>query len=189
MGERQYWKVSWASLAAQLVKNPPAMRETWVQSLAWEDPLQKGKAAHSSILAWRVHGLCDPSGLKESDTTERLHFHFRAWDASVDGKDVNPQNHKHNEHQWAQHIREKSERVKARGLKSRQRWQEDPLPQRASPLAAVCSTAARGPEGCAQRTLSQPERRAQQRVRKEGRAKAPQTRRLVLTPEPPKGSC
>ena len=42
---------SWASLVIQLVKNPPAMRETWVQSLAWEDPLQKGKATHSSILA------------------------------------------------------------------------------------------------------------------------------------------
>ena len=42
---------SWASLVAQLVKNPPAMRETWVQSLGWEDPLEKGKATHSSILA------------------------------------------------------------------------------------------------------------------------------------------
>ena len=39
------------SLVAQLVKNPPAMRETWVQSLGWEDPLEKGMAAHSSILA------------------------------------------------------------------------------------------------------------------------------------------
>ena len=52
----------WTSLVAQLVKNPPAMRETWVQSLAWEDPLEKGKATHSSILAWRipwavVHGV------------------------------------------------------------------------------------------------------------------------------------
>ena len=43
-----------ASLAAQLVKNPPAMRETWVQFLGWEDPLEKGKATHSSILAWRI---------------------------------------------------------------------------------------------------------------------------------------
>ena len=43
-----------ASLVAQLVKNPPAMWETWVQSLDWEDPLEKGKAAHSSILAWRI---------------------------------------------------------------------------------------------------------------------------------------
>ena len=45
---------SWASLVAQLVKNPPAMRETWVWSLGWEDPLEKGKATHSSILAWRI---------------------------------------------------------------------------------------------------------------------------------------
>ena len=44
----------WASLVAQLVKNPPAMRETWVPSLGREDPLEKGKATHSSILAWRI---------------------------------------------------------------------------------------------------------------------------------------
>ena len=43
-----------AFLAAQLVKNPPAMWETWVQSLGWEDPLQEGMATHSRILAWRV---------------------------------------------------------------------------------------------------------------------------------------
>ena len=45
---------SWASLVTQLVKNPPAMQETWVWSLGWEDPLEKGKASHSSILAWRI---------------------------------------------------------------------------------------------------------------------------------------
>ena len=44
---------SWASLLAQLVKNQPAMQETWVQSLGWEDPLEKGRATHSRILAWR----------------------------------------------------------------------------------------------------------------------------------------
>ena len=44
----------WASLVAQLVKNLPAMRKTWVRSLGWEDPLEKGKATHSSILAWRI---------------------------------------------------------------------------------------------------------------------------------------
>ena len=43
-----------ASLVAQLVKNPPAMQKIWVQSLGWEDPLEKGKATHSSILAWRI---------------------------------------------------------------------------------------------------------------------------------------
>ena len=45
---------SWASLVTQLVKNPPAMWETWVRFLGWEDPLEKGKAAHSSIPAWRM---------------------------------------------------------------------------------------------------------------------------------------
>ena len=45
---------SWLSLVAQLVKNLPAMKETWVQSLGWEDHLEKGKAAHSSLLAWRI---------------------------------------------------------------------------------------------------------------------------------------
>ena len=42
------------SLVAQMVKNPPAMRENWVQSLGWEDPLEEGMATHSSILAWRI---------------------------------------------------------------------------------------------------------------------------------------
>ena len=45
---------SWASLMAQRVKNPPGVRETWVRSLGWEDPLEEGMATHSSILAWRI---------------------------------------------------------------------------------------------------------------------------------------
>ena len=45
---------SWASLVVQLVKNPLAMWETWVRSLGWEDPVEKGNATHSSILAWRI---------------------------------------------------------------------------------------------------------------------------------------
>ena len=45
---------SWASLVAQLVTNPPVMQGTWVGSLGWEDPLEKGKATHPSILAWRI---------------------------------------------------------------------------------------------------------------------------------------
>ena len=45
---------SWASLVVLLVKNPPAMWETWAPPLGWEDPLEKGKATHSSILAWRI---------------------------------------------------------------------------------------------------------------------------------------
>ena len=62
---------SWASLLAQLVKNLPAMQETWVWSLGWEDPLEKGKATHSSILAWRIPWTI-PWDLIESNTTERL---------------------------------------------------------------------------------------------------------------------
>ena len=45
---------SWASRVDQLVKNLPEIQETWVGSLDWEDPLEKGKATHSSILAWRI---------------------------------------------------------------------------------------------------------------------------------------
>ena len=44
----------WASLVAQSVKNPPAMRETWLRSLGWEDPLEEGMATRSSILTWRI---------------------------------------------------------------------------------------------------------------------------------------
>ena len=63
-----------ASLA-HLVKNLPAMRETWVQSLGWEDPLAKGKATHSSFLAWRIQWTKEPvdyspQSYKKSDTTE-----------------------------------------------------------------------------------------------------------------------
>ena len=54
---------SWASLVAQLLKNLPAMRETWVQSLGWEDPLEKAKATHSSILAWRIPRNGESMGL------------------------------------------------------------------------------------------------------------------------------
>ena len=61
------YELKGASLVAQLIKNPPAMWETWVQSLGWEGPLDKGKATHSSILVWRI-----PWTLKESDMTERL---------------------------------------------------------------------------------------------------------------------
>ena len=69
------------SLVAQLVKNPPAMQETWVRTLGWEDSLEKGKAIHSSILAWRI-----PWGRKELDATERLSLslsHCRAFASAV----------------------------------------------------------------------------------------------------------
>ena len=63
---------------AQTVKNLPAMQETWVQSLGWEDPLEKGMATHSNILAWRIPWAEEPDGLysscgsRESDMTEQL---------------------------------------------------------------------------------------------------------------------
>ena len=60
------WKTDYVkevSLVAQTVKNLPAMQETWVRSLGWEDPLQEGMATHSSILAWRIPGTEEPSGL------------------------------------------------------------------------------------------------------------------------------
>ena len=68
---------SWAFLVAQLVKNPPAMVEIWVRSLGWEDPLEKGKATHSSILAWRmpwttIHGVA-----KSQTRLSDFHFHFQ----------------------------------------------------------------------------------------------------------------
>ena len=64
----------WASLVVQLVKNPPAMWETWIPSLGWEDPLEKGKATYSSILVWKFHEQrslagYSPWGDKETDTT------------------------------------------------------------------------------------------------------------------------
>ena len=55
---------SWASLVAQMVKNQPAMQETWVQSLGWDDPLEEGMATHSSILAWRIPWTEEPAGLQ-----------------------------------------------------------------------------------------------------------------------------
>ena len=55
---------AWVSLVAQTVKNLPAMRETWVQFLGWEDPLEEGMATHSSILAWRIPWTEEPGGLQ-----------------------------------------------------------------------------------------------------------------------------
>ena len=71
----------YASLVVQRLKCLPAMWETWVRSLGREDPLEKEIATHSSILAWRIPwteelGGLQSTGCKESDTTERLHFHF-----------------------------------------------------------------------------------------------------------------
>ena len=71
----------WPSPVAQAVKNPPAMQEMGVPSLGWEDPLEKGIATHSSMLAWRIPcreepGGYSPGGHTESDTTKQLTQHF-----------------------------------------------------------------------------------------------------------------
>ena len=55
---------SWTPLVAQTAKNPPAMQETWVQSLGLEDPLQKRMDTHSSILTWRIPWTEEPGGLQ-----------------------------------------------------------------------------------------------------------------------------
>ena len=54
----------WAFLVAQLVRNPPAMWETWVRSLGWEDPLEKETATHPSILTWRIPWTVESMGLQ-----------------------------------------------------------------------------------------------------------------------------
>ena len=58
----------WASLVAQSVKNLPAVQETQVQSLGWEDPLEKEMAPHSSILAWRIPWAEEPGGLQSIES-------------------------------------------------------------------------------------------------------------------------
>ena len=71
-----------AHLVAQVVKNLPAVQETWVPSLGREDLLEKGMTTHSSVLAWRIPwteepGRLSPLGHRQSDTTEQLTLHFK----------------------------------------------------------------------------------------------------------------
>ena len=63
--------ITWASLVAQRLKCLPAVRETWVRSLGWEDPLEKEMATHSSILAWRIPWTEEPGGL-QSTASQRV---------------------------------------------------------------------------------------------------------------------
>ena len=65
--------VQWLG-GSPVVKNLPAVQETWVQFLCWEDPLEEGMATHSSILAWGIPWTEEPGGHKESDTTEHARF-------------------------------------------------------------------------------------------------------------------
>ena len=64
MAEQDFKLGMWASLVAQMAKNLPAMRESWVQPLGWEDPLEEGMATYSSILAWRIPWTEEPGGLR-----------------------------------------------------------------------------------------------------------------------------
>ena len=73
---------SWASLVVQMVKNPPAKKEkknspavweTWLQSLGWEDPLEEGMATGSSILAWRIPWTGEAGGLKSIGSQSQTH--------------------------------------------------------------------------------------------------------------------
>ena len=66
---------SWASLVVQLVKYPPAMWETWVRTLGWKDPLEKGTLPTPVFWPGEFHGLYSPRGGKGSDMTERLSLH------------------------------------------------------------------------------------------------------------------
>ena len=63
-----------ASLLAQMVKNPPTIQETRVRSLGWEDPLEKGMATHSSILAWRIPWTEEPGGLQSMGSQRVRHI-------------------------------------------------------------------------------------------------------------------
>ena len=65
---QSWFSTVWASQVAQMVKNLPAMQETWVQSLGQEDPLEKGMATHSSIFAWRIPWTEEPVGLQSMES-------------------------------------------------------------------------------------------------------------------------
>ena len=60
------------ALVAQMVKDLPVMQETWVRSLGWEDPLEKGMATHSSSLAWRIPQTEEPGGLQPMGVAKEL---------------------------------------------------------------------------------------------------------------------
>ena len=62
------------SLVSQLLKSPPSMRETWVQSMGWEDPLEKEMATHSSIRAWRIPWTEEPGGLQSMGSQRVGHY-------------------------------------------------------------------------------------------------------------------
>ena len=87
---RKAHKVKLWPLVAQRVKNLPAMRETWLRSLGWEDLLEKGMATHSGILAWRIPWTEEPGGLQSMgsqrvghDSATNTHSHIHRMDCAV----------------------------------------------------------------------------------------------------------
>ena len=77
------------------VKNPPAMQETWVRSLGWEDPLEEGMATHSSILAWRIPWIEEPGGLQSTESQrvkhnrdDGVHTHPNVWQYTGNQKNI-----------------------------------------------------------------------------------------------------
>ena len=83
---------SWTSLAAQLVKNPPAKQESWVWSLGWENPLEKRTATHPSILAWRIPWTATMGSqrVQHSWATCTLSWLAMLWQLHVDSKGTQP---------------------------------------------------------------------------------------------------
>ena len=70
---------TWASLMAQIVKNPPSMQDTWVRSLGWEDALQEGMANHSRILAWRIPWTAEPGELQSMGSQSQTQTQLSDW--------------------------------------------------------------------------------------------------------------
>ena len=69
----EYIIIYWTSLVAQMVKHLPAVQETWVPSLGWEDPLEKEMATHSSTLAWKIPWTEEPGGLQSMGSQRVVH--------------------------------------------------------------------------------------------------------------------
>ena len=69
----RYKRAWWVSLEARTVENLPAVRETWVRSLGWEDPMQEGEATHCSILAWRIPWIEEPGRLQSMGSKRAGH--------------------------------------------------------------------------------------------------------------------
>ena len=96
-----------ASLVARMVKNLPAVQETWVWSLGWEDPLEKGMATHSSVLAWRIPWTEEPDRLQFTGSQRVRHD----WATNTQGGEVAPFS-RENQHELQALLRKRGERMK-----------------------------------------------------------------------------